>query len=147
MDKVKLSLDEKIGILRKIFGGVTNPKIEITSKFVMMDWYDIRPGMRDGIETITYAIRKRDHALCAFRSMPIGTEDDDHFHALDNIPDLEIIPLPNNVGFDISMNARRVSSHDITSLTQTVGEIVFVLKDFFKEYKSIIQSQKLSKES
>ena len=142
--KIKLSFENKKEMLKDLFGSLVNPDTGLSlRKCVMQNWYEIRPGLRNGTETLFFAFREHDGALCVFESLPHGTQDDDHFHTFDKYPSLEIIPKENNPGFRIKMEKRDDHSQGILNEIGFFEEVILVYKDFSEKYKNLIESKSL----
>lgn len=137
---VKLSFEQKTKILSDLFEEITNPDKGLsTRKCVMQDWYEIRPGLRDGTETIFYALRENDKALCGFDSLPIGTESDEDVHAFDERPVFEIVPLPNNAGFRIKHRGLEFSSSSLPKQIALLSEMSKAYEQLGVKYVTAIE--------
>ena len=142
---VKLSFECKKEMLKDLFEELVNPDKGLsTRKCTMQDWYEIRPGLRNGSETLYFGLRERDGSLCVFEKLPHGTDDDDHFHAFDDHPSLEIIPKENNAGFSIKMRARDKHSSETHNEIKLLNEITLVLTDFGAKYQMAISNASLN---
>ena len=137
---VKLSFESKKKILKDLFKSLVNPdKSLLTRKCIMRDWYQIKPGLRNGSETLFFGLRERDDSLCVFEQSPFGTEDSGHFHTFDDYPSLEIIPKENNAGFRIKMRALDKHSSETHNEIKVLNEITLVLTDFGAKYQLAIR--------
>lgn len=137
--KTKLTIEQKTKILRELFEELTNPDKGLgTRKCVMKDWYEIRPGLRDNEETIFYAFRERDNALCGFDRLPHGTDSAEHLHSLDTKPDFEIIPNTDRGGFAINHRSLEFFSSNLPNKITFINETTKCYKQLVEKINTAI---------
>ncbi len=141
--KIQFSLEDKKSILAELFKLIVNPDEGLAvNKCAMMDWYTIRPGLRNGSETVFYGIREHDGALCMFEQLPHGTDSSDKFHVFDKHPAVELVPKKDTAGFGVRIRDRDTVSQNLNNEIAILNEIKALYSDFIKIYQKYIDKAK-----